>query len=62
MLSMLNTTIHHEMLGPLKTHVDFAEMFIAHFMKTRELRLQDMAQTLYVSSKMLLLHANDMLD
>ena len=43
MLSLLNTTIHHEMLGPLKSNADFAEKLIAHFLQERNARFHEMA-------------------
>ena len=33
MLKMLNTTVHHEMLAPLKANVDLSERLIKHLVK-----------------------------
>ena len=60
MLSMLNTSVHHEMLGPLKTNVILTDHLCKELKK--DPRLLEMAKTVNVSSRLVLLHANDLLD
>ena len=60
LLKTLNTTVHHEMLAPLKANVQICER-VLRSVKDQP-HLKEMVQTLFVSSQMLMLHANDMLD
>ena len=63
MLSALNMSVHHEMLGPLKVNVDASTHLIKHLNRENTNFLtRNMAQTILVSSKLLLLHAHDLLD
>ena len=57
---MLNASVHHEMLGPLKSNVLFAQKLIKGLKHGS--RKKVMAQNIYISSQLLLLHANDLLD
>ena len=59
LLTMLNASMHHEILTPLKVTVQIAER-----LKTLEdvTQLPEMAQIVSVSSKLVLFHANDLLD
>ena len=60
MLKLLNTSVHHEMLAPLKANVDIAERLVNNL---RKFPVQKkMVQTILISSQMVMLHANDMLD
>lgn len=47
------------MLGPLKSNVEFAETLCNHLKSTT---LRKKAQLIAISSKMVLFHANDLLD
>ena len=58
-LKMLTTSVSHEMLGPLGANVQIAERLLKRI-KDKELKL--MVKTLLISSKLLLWHANDLLD
>ena len=60
LLSTLNHSTHHEMLGPLRANVDVTEILIRLLDTSPE--LQSMAKTLMISSKLVMFHANDMLD
>ena len=57
---MLNMSVHHEMLAPLKANVDIAERLIKHLVKHPAQK--KMAETILISSQLVMLHANDMLD
>ena len=57
---MLNASVHHEMLGPLKSNVVFAQKLIKTLKYSSKKKA--MAQNIYISSQLLLLHANDLLD
>ena len=58
-LSTLSTSVHHMMLGPLKSNVEFADT-LCHHLKSATLKKK--AQLIAISSKMVLFHANDLLD
>ena len=62
MLKMLNTSVHHEMLSPLRVNVLLAEQILNNLKSKKDSTLREMSQTIYVSSKLMLLHANDLLD
>ena len=62
MLSMLNTFVHHEMLSPIKSTVTLAETLKESLKGRAFIKEKEMAQTIYTSSKLLQLHANDLLD
>ena len=53
MIRMLNTTIHHEMIAPLKAQTDISKCL---FDNSENFESKQMAKTIYVSSQMLLLH------
>ena len=60
LLRTLNTTVHHEMLAPLRANISFCR-------KLLEKLYQDQWATriieiMLVSSQMVLMHANDLLD
>ena len=60
LLNMLNHSTHHEMIGPLKANIEFAE-------NLKRLCREDpvnceLANIIVISSKLLLFHANDLLD
>ena len=60
LLRTLNTTVHHEMLAPLSANISFCR-------KLLEKLYQDQWATriieiMLVSSQMVLMHANDLLD
>ena len=63
LLSTLNTSVHHELIGPLKINVEMAKrlMLVANKVKLPP-QMREMAQTIEISSKQVLLHANDFLD
>ena len=59
MLTMMNANIHHEIVTPLKVNINVAEKLS----KLKDVsQLKEMAQIVSVSSKLVLFHANDMLD
>ena len=60
LLKTLNTTVHHEMLAPLKANIQICER-VLRLVKDQP-HLKELVQTLFISSQMLMLHANDMLD
>ena len=59
LLKTMNASMHHEILTPLKVIVQIAER-----LKTLQdfTQLKEMAQIVSVSSKLVLFHANDLLD
>ena len=59
MIKILNTTIHHEMIAPLKAQMDISKCL---FEKSISPLNKKMAKTIFVSSQMLLLHTQDLLD
>ena len=59
LLQALNAFAHHEMLGPLKTNVEFSSRLES---KLNDLEQIKMCKTINISSKMLILHASDLLD
>ena len=58
-LKVLNTTVHHEMLGPLRANIEISQVL---YQSLSNMRLKKLAQVLNVSSKLLLSHAQDLLD
>ena len=60
MLKMLNMSVHHEMLAPLRANVDIAERLI-HKLSKSSLE-KKMVETILISSQMVMLQANDLLD
>jgi len=61
MLQMLNTTVHHEMLSPLKSNVILTKRLVKEF-KFEDNRLKKLIETLEISSQLLLHHSYDLLD
>ena len=59
LLKALNASVHHEMIGPLKTSVDICKRLIGKLPNKEEKR---MIQTVLISSQLVLFHANDLLD
>ena len=59
LLSMLNTSVHHEMLGPLRANLEVSERLIRNLEQSK---LREMAKTIHISSKLVMFHANDLLD
>ena len=59
LFKQLHTTVHHEMLAPLRSIVDVCErlMRIVSCKETKEL-----VQIIFIASQMVLMHANDLLD
>ena len=61
MLKLLNATVHHEMLSPLKSNVILSKRLLTQTKFANE-NVRDMVKTLCVSSELLLHHSNDLLD
>ena len=55
----LSASVHHEMLGPLKINVEFATQLIKHI---TDVDLKKKAELILISSKLVLFHADDLLD
>ena len=63
MLNALNMSVHHEMLGPLRINIDTASQLIKLLNRQNSsVTTRKLAQMILVSSKLLLLHAHDLLD
>ena len=63
LLTTLNASVHHEMMGPLKTNVHVAQRLIRKLKRAgQSKKLEEMAAVILLTSKQLLFHANDMLD
>ena len=59
LLTTMNASMHHEILTPLKVNIQIAEKLS----KLQDItQLKEMAQIVSVSSKLVLFHANDLLD
>ena len=56
---MMTASTHHEMLTPLAINVEVAGRLIH---QSDDGELKDMAQLILVNSKIVMLHANDLLD
>ena len=59
LLKNLNTTVHHEMLAPLLTNIQICQRLKILTTKQQKLKLLDL---MLVSSQMILMHVNDLLD
>ena len=59
LLRALNASAHHEMLGPLRANIDISTRLIKQL---KDDELKRMSQTILISSQLVLLHANDLLD
>ena len=60
LLKTLNTSVHHEMLTPLKTIIEISERLVTKF-KNFPIEM-NMIKTVLLSSKFLSMHAHDFLD
>ena len=60
LLTLLNQSVHHEMIGPLKASIDVAENLKRHLQD--DPKYYGLANTIIVSSKLILFQANDLLD
>ena len=60
MLKALNTSVHHEIIAPLKANVDIAKRLITCLIEFPSEQM--LAQTILTSSQMVMLHAHDILD
>ena len=58
-MTRLYSTVHHEMMGPLKNNVQIALRLIRCL---KEQPKRELAQIIMICSKQVLLHANDLLD
>ena len=58
-LIALNTTVHHEMIAPLKANSEASRFLFENLEDSRQSKV---AQTIYISSQLLLHHAHDLLD
>ena len=58
-LMTLSASVHHEMLGPLRINVEFATHLIEHITNPS---LRKKAELILISSKLVLFHADDLLD
>ena len=58
-LATLNASIHHEMITPLSSNVEMANRLLESVKDHTHL---EMARFMHVNSKLVLLHANDLLD
>lgn len=58
MLKSLSTSVHHEMIGPLRSNVQFASEIIDHISQPA---LKRKAELMLITSKLLLFHADDLL-
>ena len=58
-LKMLTASVSHEMLGPLGANVQIAERLLK---KLQDKEFKRMVKTFLISSKLLMWHANDLLD
>ena len=59
-MKTLNTTVHHEMLAPLRANVDICKRLLENF--KYEEASKKLIQIILVSSQMVMMHANDLLD
>ena len=63
LLSTLNMSVHHEMIGPLKININVIQRLLRHLKGLENSKeLQEMASMVLISSRQILLHANDLLD
>ena len=60
LLKTLNASVHHEMLTPLKANVEISERLIRRLKDSPQER--KMAETVLLSSQLVMLHAHDFLD
>ena len=58
-LMTLSASVHHEMLSPLRINVEVAKHLIDHISNPS---LKEKAELILISSKLVLFHADDLLD
>ena len=58
-MKTLNTTVHHEMIAPLRTNVQICQKLLIQLKSSSETQLVGL---MLVASQMILMHANDLLD
>ena len=58
-LKALNMTVHHEMLSPLRANIEISLLL---YQSIKEQKIKKLAQILHASSRLLLSHAQDLLD
>ena len=61
MLQLLNATVHHEMLSPLKSNVILTQRLSKEF-RFEDEKYKKLIKTLEISSQLLLHHSYDLLD
>ena len=59
LLKTLNTSVHHEMLAPLKANLEISMRLLKQLKQEHQ---KHMVRTIIISSQLLMLHANDLLD
>ena len=59
LLQTLNATVHHEMMSPLKANVKLSKDLRNKLINPRHKKMADL---IYSSSSLILLHASDLLD
>ena len=59
MMQTLYSSIHHEMIGPLKNNVNLIEQLMRLL---DNINTKKLAQMIMISSKLVLLQANDLMD
>lgn len=60
LLKTLNMTVHHSMIGPLKSNLALSMRLIRNLKKN--VVMKEAAKSIFVTTQMLMLHANDLLD
>ena len=60
LLKTLNTTVHHEMITPLSANVDICQRLLRKLNDNEQVKR--LVQIMLVSSQMVMMHANDLLD
>ena len=60
LLKMLNASIHHEMLTPVKTMIEISQRLVSKLSKFPQEKR--MVETMLISSQFILMHAHDFLD
>ena len=59
LLKFLNTSVHHELLAPLKANIEILKRLKKGL---KDLKPKRMANTVLTTTLMLMLHANDLID
>ena len=60
LLKTLMMTVHHSMIGPLKSNLALSMRLIRNLKKN--VVMKEAAKSIYITTQMLMLHANDLLD